>query len=86
MIVKYRTPSNKIFQEIKDACIKVWKTYDNTYGYVDEKIRAVNYIKNEEANVMFMLKMFHPILKAEIISHLSVPAKKYIQYYDNLER
>lgn len=29
-------PSDKIFNEIKQAATEIWQTYDNTYGYVDE--------------------------------------------------
>ena len=86
MVRKYRTPSKKIFREIRKACIQTWHTYDNTFGYVTEKLERVYSINNEEANVMFMLNMFHPSLKTHIIHTLSDKAKKYIEYYENIER
>jgi len=34
----YTAPSNEIFNDIKENAIKIWKTYDNTYGYQDENL------------------------------------------------
>lgn len=80
----YKSPSKKVFNEIKKICKIQWRTYSNEYGYVDKKIQRVEQIKNFEADVMFMLNMFHPVLKNLLISKLSLEAKNYIKYYDKL--
>ena len=54
----YKAPDNDIFEEIKANSIKIWKTYDNTFGYADEKINQIKDIKNIEDNCYFMVSMF----------------------------
>lgn len=39
-------PSEEIFQEIKDKAITIWETYDNTHGYVTEKVEYIQSLKN----------------------------------------
>ena len=56
--MEHETPSEKIFNEIKEAAIKVWNTKDNTYGYVTEKLDRVNSITNYSDNVMICYRMF----------------------------
>lgn len=56
--MKNETPSDAIFNEIKEAAIKIWKTYDDTYGYATEKIQTVNSIANYQDNVMICYRMF----------------------------
>jgi len=80
----YLPPRQKVFEEIKKACVDMWKTYDNSYGYVDEKIERVEQIRNEGADVMFLLNMFHHTMKEYIISTLSPEAKDYIKYYNKI--
>ena len=46
MVDYYKAPSNKIFAEIKKEAIKIWKTYDNTYGYANSKIDRIKDLKN----------------------------------------
>lgn len=52
-----RQPSDEIFEDIKQAAIKVWKRYDNTYGYVDEKLDRIEPIKNYADNWWTFLGM-----------------------------
>jgi hypothetical protein len=80
----YKSPSKKVFNEIKRICKIQWRTYSNEFGYVNEKIKRIEQIKNFQADVIFMLNMFHPVLKHVLISKLSLEAKKYIKYYDEL--
>ncbi len=80
----YLPPRQIVFNEIKKACIDMWKTFDNTYGYVDEKLAMANQIHNIGADVMFLLNMFHPTLRELIISTLSPEAKDYIKYYNKI--
>jgi hypothetical protein len=43
---------------MKKASISVWEEYDNTYGYVDEKVGRIKNIENIRDNFMFMFSMF----------------------------
>jgi hypothetical protein len=52
------TPSIDIFNDMKQAATQVWKTYDNEYGYVDEKLNYVNGLSNIQDNAMVFYRMF----------------------------
>ena len=72
------TPSNDIFEEIKIQAIKIWDTYDNTYGYRDEKVNYINSLSNIEDNAMVFFRKFDHINQAKLISTLSDEAINYI--------
>ena len=52
------TPSQEIYNEMKSIATQVWSSYDNTYGYVTEKLNYINSIKNIEDNAMVFYRMF----------------------------
>jgi hypothetical protein len=52
------TPSIEIFNDMKQAATQVWGTYDNEYGYVDEKLNYVNGLSNIQDNAMVFYRMF----------------------------
>lgn len=54
----YIAPSDKIFEEMKNLAIEIWKTYDNTYWYVDEKLEKIQNIENISDNFMYIYSMF----------------------------
>lgn len=54
----YTPPSEEIFNEVKKAAIKIWKTYDNKGGYVDDKVGRIKDIKNVSDNLMYIVAMF----------------------------
>ena len=54
----YTAPSDEVFNEVKEACIKIWNTYDDEYGYATQKINRVKHIENVSDNMMFMIAMF----------------------------
>jgi hypothetical protein len=84
---EYKTPSEAVFDEIKSTCLNYWLSLEDQHGnYIQEKVDRILSIKNHEADVMFMLAMFHPILRNHIISKLSNRAKIYIKYYNNLNQ
>jgi hypothetical protein len=74
----YQTPSEEIFNDMKQAAIKVWKTKDNTHRHVNEKIEIVNAMKNYRDNAMICYNMFDHIDQRTFLQHLSDPAKEYI--------
>lgn len=74
----YQTPSDEIFNELKEAAIKVWKTKDNTYGYVDEKLNTINNINNYSDNAMVFYRMFDYQNQFLMKKELSKEAIQYI--------
>ena len=52
------TPSIEIFNDMKQAATQVLETYDNEYGYVDEKLNYVNGLNNIQDNAMVFYRMF----------------------------
>jgi hypothetical protein len=72
------TPSEAIFNEIKEVAIKIWSTYDNQFGYVDEKVNRINSIRNYEDNVMVCYRMFDSSNQSKMRNVLSDEALEYI--------
>ena len=54
----YKAPSQEVFEDIKSNAIKIWKTYDNTYGYVDEKVGRIEPMENISDNAWTIVAMF----------------------------
>lgn len=50
--------SNKLFNELRDEAVKIWETYDNTYGYVDEKTTRLSELTNVKDNYGTIIGMF----------------------------
>lgn len=63
-------PSQEIFNDMKQAAIKVWETYNNDFGYVDEKLERINHLKNTQDNAMIMYNMFDHINKSKMANNL----------------
>lgn len=64
----YTAPSDEIFNDIKENSIKLWQTYDNTYGYVDEKVNRIKNIKNVSDNAWFIVAMFDSHNQAKLFT------------------
>jgi len=71
-------PSEEIFQEIKDKAITIWETYDNTYGYVTEKVEYIQSLKNIWSNAMEIVGMFDIHNQAKLMKILSDGAIKFL--------
>ena len=54
----YKAPKQEIFEEIKSKAIKLWKTFDDTYGYATGKIDRIKDFKNIEDNAWTIVAMF----------------------------
>lgn len=78
-ITYFTPPNDNIFEEIKNASMVLWKTYDNKYGYVDEKIGRIRDIKNIKDNAMFMVAMFDHINIAKLKVALSEESVEFIE-------
>jgi hypothetical protein len=72
------TPSDKIFNEMKQAASQIWNTYDNQFGYVDEKMSTVNNIDNIQDNAMVFYRMFDMNNQTKFRTLVSAEALNYI--------
>ncbi len=63
----YTAPSDKIFRDIKENAIKIWRSYDDTHGYATEKIDRIKDIPNSEDNYMYMVAMFDSTNQAKLL-------------------
>ena len=54
----YKAPPDSIFEDIKTNAIKIWDTYDNTYGYRDEKVNRIKDLENISDNAWFTVLIF----------------------------
>jgi len=74
----YQAPTENIFQEVLKGSIEIWKTYDNEFGYADEKIDAIKNLINISDNVMYIIAMFDPSNQHKLFKKLSDESKKEI--------
>lgn len=72
-------PSDAIFNEIKEAAVEIWMTYDNTYGYVDEKVNYIDKIKNVKDNWGTIVGMFDYSNQQKLLRKLSPEAKAKVK-------
>lgn len=72
-------PTDEIFEEMKKEAAKVWETYDNTFGYVDEKLERINSVTNIEDNAMVFFRMFDHVNQSKMTANLSEEAVTYIK-------
>jgi hypothetical protein len=71
-------PTEEIFEDMKKAAIAVWETYDNEYGYVDEKVNRIKSITNIQDNAMTFFRMFDGGNQAKMISLIKEESYIYI--------
>jgi hypothetical protein len=57
-LIYMTAPTDSVFNEMQEIATKIWNTYDNTYGYVSEKVNYVNSIGNIQDNAMVFYRMF----------------------------
>jgi len=63
---------------MKQAATVIWNTYDNEFGYVDEKMETVNRITNVQDNAMVFWRMFDHLNQSKMSAKLSGEANTYI--------
>lgn len=83
-MVREQAPEQAVFDEIKAACIKIWNTYDDTYGYVTEKVGIVNNFQNIGDNAMFMFAMFDFQNQKRCRALLSNEANEYLNQWNRI--
>ena len=55
---RYDTPTQELFNEMKGIATEIWKTYDDTHGYVTGKLEYINSFGNVSDNAMVFYRMF----------------------------
>ena len=75
----YTSPTDEIFEEIKQSAIEIWKEYDNTYGYSSEKVDRIKDIGNVSDNAMFIVAMFDSDNQRKLADKLSNESRKAIK-------
>lgn len=74
----YTPPTEEQFMEVKIKAIALWSTYDNTYGYADEKISRIKDIKNVGDNFMYIIAMFDVNNQLKLANELSDSTRKAV--------
>ena len=77
--IYYKAPLDLYFDEVKMAAISIWKTYDNTHGYVDEKVEQLNKMINIRGNFMYIVAMFDSTNHKRLAELLTAEAKLEIR-------
>ena len=76
----YIAPSDEIFNEIKTKAIQIWETsYNNTYGYVDEKVLQIKKITNFKDNATFIVAMFDSSNQNRLLIIVEGEAKTWLE-------
>lgn len=73
----YTAPSDEVFNEIKDCAVRIWNTYDDTYGYRTEKLNRITDIENIKDNAWFIIAMFDSYNR-EILLGLLKPETRHL--------
>ena len=71
--------TDEIFGEVKNMATRIWETFDNQFGYVDEKMDIVNELPKEWTSVIQMIRMFHMVIQRKIYETLSQDANESIK-------
>ena len=75
----YTAPSDEIFKEVQEAAIRIWMTYDDTYGYATEKAECVKNLTNVSDNLMYIVGMFDLPNQGRLGNELGEEAKLAIR-------
>lgn len=76
----YDTPSEEVFNDIKQQSISLWKSsYDDNYGYVSEKVNRINQILNYKDNAMYIVAMFDSNNIQRLLQILGTSAREYVK-------
>jgi hypothetical protein len=71
-------PSQEIFDGMKEIASQIWNSYDNTYGYVTEKLDYINSFNNIQDNAMVFYRMFDAQNQMKFYHEASDPIRNYI--------
>ncbi len=83
----YQAPPDEVFEDLKSTAIRIWESFDNTYGYVDEKKSRLEGIENVSDNAWYILAMFDHGNKIRMLVETELElTKQYITTLLELER
>jgi hypothetical protein len=75
----HTAPDDEAFNDIKQNAIKIWKTYDNEFGYVDGKLKIIEPLTNIKDNYMLIVSMFDNINQDKLLAMVSETTKQRIK-------
>lgn len=78
----YVPASDDIFNEVKQAAMKLWKEVDtdgDKYGYATEKINRIKDITNVQDNLMYIVAMFDIQNQRKLSNMLTFEANQAIR-------
>ncbi len=75
----YTPPTKEQFNELKEKAIGIWNSYDNEFGYVDEKVNSIKDIKNIQDNFMYMVAMFDTVNQRNLADKLSDETRQAVR-------
>ena len=77
MTSKGAQPSHAVFDEIKNATVRLWKSHPNTV-YAESKMTYYDKIPNLGGNAMIFYRDLEPINKVKLSALISAKASEYI--------
>lgn len=76
----YTAPSDQVFEDMKKACLEVWKQYENEPGdYYESKVSQIKDIGNIKDNFMYMFAMFDSINQRKCVDLLNEQTKQELR-------
>lgn len=64
----YQAPSDTVFNDLKETAIQIWRSCDNRYGCVDEKLSKLITLENYKDNYWTIIGMFDYPNQAKLAS------------------
>ena len=74
----YKPLKDEYFKELKEKAISIWSSYDNQFGYADEKINRIKDLPNVSDNGMYIINMFDIPNQHKLVKMLSKDVKHAI--------
>ena len=75
----YKPPTQEIFEDIKNQCIEIWKTYDDTHGYASEKIDSIKDLENIKDNCLSIVARFDVHNLRKLLEIIKPESKKWLE-------
>ena len=69
---------DKTFEELRAEAIKIWQTYDDTYGYASKKIDYINSFGNIKDNYGTIIGMFDRNNQTKLFNAVGDEARRLI--------
>jgi len=73
----YLPPTDDVFQDIKESALKIWKTYDDQYGYATAKCGRITDLRNFRDNAAYIVAMFDTSNQCKLLSLVKLEETKH---------